>query len=409
MRRPGRVLLGGAFWLASCLGLPGPGGAEEPLRIAATLSQAGPYGPLGQAQLRGYRLCVRDANTQGGVLGRAIELLVEDDRSDPATAARIYERFLGRDRVEAILGPYSSLITDAVADLAEHHRMPMVAAGAAATPIFRKGRAYMFMVHSPGEAYLEGLIDMAARRGLESVAIVHEDTVFPRTIAGGTRALAEARGLRVVLVERYAPGTTDFSAVLAKVRAADPDVLAAATYFDDAVALSRQIQTHAVGPRMFGVTVGGDLPGFYQRLGRTAEFVYGATQWEPELVAPVRAGSLIPVARRYPGAGEFVEAYRKEFPGADLSYHAAAGYAGCRVLLEAIRRAGSLDGAKIRDAILGMQLNTVFGGFKVDADGVQVAHRMLTFQWQDGRKVIVWPDELAVGLPRFPTPPWSKR
>jgi len=56
-----------------------------------------------------------------------------------------------------------------------------------------------------------------------------------------------------------------------------------------------------------------------------------------------------------------------------------------------------------------MDLHTVFGGFKVDRDGVQVAHKMVMFQWQDGKKVIVWPEELAPDKPRFPTPPWSQR
>ncbi len=154
-------------------------------------------------------------------------------------------------------------------------------------------------------------------------------------------------------------GTTDFSAILAKVRAANPDVLAAATYFEDAVAITRQLKELNVNPKMFAVTVGGDLPKFYEILGRGAEFVYGASQWEPELVT-LRAGGLIPIARQYPGAREFVESYRKEFPGAELSYHSAAGYGGCQVLMEAIRRAGSLDSEKIRDAILKMDLNTVY-------------------------------------------------
>jgi branched-chain amino acid transport system substrate-binding protein len=77
--------------------------------------------------------------------------------------------------------------------------------------------------------------------------------------------------------------------------------------------------------------------------------------------------------------------------------------------VEAIRRAGSLDGEKIRDAILKMDLKTVYGAFRVDAGGFQVAHKMVTFQWQDGKKVIVWPEEVAPGKPRFPTPPWSQR
>ena len=81
----------------------------------------------------------------------------------------------------------------------------------------------------------------------------------------------------------------------------------------------------------------------------------------------------------------------------------------CQILVEATKRAGSLDGARIRDAILKLDLNTVFGAFKVDQDGVQIAHKMLLFQWQDGKKVIVWPEDLAPGKARFPTPPWSQR
>jgi branched-chain amino acid transport system substrate-binding protein len=189
---------------------------------------------------------------------------------------------------------------------------------------------------------------------------------------------------------------------------ANPDVLAAGTPVYDTVAITRQLRELNVNPKMFAVTVGVDLPQFYQALGRGGEFVYGPSQWEAELVT-LRAGGLIPIARQYPGAREFVESHLKEFPGAELSYHSAAGYGGCQVLIEAIRRAGSLDREKVRDAILKMDLNTVFGAFKVDPDGVQIAHKMVTFQWQDGKKVIVWPDELAPGKPRFPTPPWSQR
>jgi len=79
------------------------------------------------------------------------------------------------------------------------------------------------------------------------------------------------------------------------------------------------------------------------------------------------------------------------------------------VLTEAVRRDGSLDGDEVRDGILKLDFNTVFGVFKVDADGLQIAHKMVTIQWQDGKRVIVWPEELAQGKPRFPTPPWSQR
>ena len=394
--------------VAASLGLVAYSQAQQPIRIGASVSQTGPYAPFGQNQLRGYHLCIKHANEKGGVLGRRIDLLTQDNQSQPTTAVRIYEKLIAQARVDATLGPYSSPILEAVADASEKHRMPMVAATGATSSIFKKGRRFVFMMHSPAEAFFEGLIDMAAKRGLRTLAVINQDTLFPKAVAQGSIELAKTRGLQVVMTVAYPEGITDFASILSKVRAATPDVLAAATYFDDGVAITRQMKELDVNPRMFGATTGVDLPKFYEVLGRTGEFVYGSTQWEPDLVT-LRAGGLVPIARQYPGAREFVEAYRQEFPGDDLSYHSASGYGGCQVLLEAIRRANSLNSERIREAILRLDINTVFGAFKVNKDGLQIAHKALTFQWQDGKKVIVWPDELAPGKPRFPTPPWRER
>ena len=407
MSRRKAVLIGAlAVVLLGVLAPPGP--AQQPLRIGASLSQTGSFAALGQNRLRGYQLCVKHANEKGGVLGRRIEVLVEDDQSKAETAVAIYEKLIAQDKVDAILGPYSSSITEAVANVSEKYRMPMVAPSATATSIFRKGRKFVFMVPTPAESYMEGLVDLAAKLGLKTIAVIYEDTLFPKASAHGTVDLARKRGLQVVLSEAYPKGHADFAAILGKIKGVNPDVLAASTYFDDAVAIARQLRELNVNPRMFGVTVGGDLPKFHQTLGKAAEFVYGASQWEPELVT-LRAGGLVPIARQYPGAKEFVEAHAREYPGADLSDHTAGGYGGCQTLLEAIKRAGALDGEKIRAALLKLDYHNVNGGFKVDQDGFQIAHKMIMFQWQDGKKVIVWPEDLAPGKARFPTPPWSQR
>jgi branched-chain amino acid transport system substrate-binding protein len=382
--------------------------AQPPIRVGASLALTGQYAVFGQNQHRGYQLCFKHVNEKGGVLGRRIELVRYDDQSQPATAVRLYEQLITQDKVDLIIGPYASPITEAVADVSEKYRMPMVASGAAATSIFRQGRKFVFQVFPRGEVYLEGFVDMAARKGLKTVAVIYRDAIASRELARGAIELARKKGLEVVFVEAYPERTTDFSALLAKVRAANPDALAVASYFEDTVAITRQMKDSNVNPKMYGLTTGVDSLRFYELLGRTVEFIYGVTPWVPELVE-LRAGGLIPIARQYPGAREFVEAHRKEFPGADLSYHTAAGYGGCEILVEAIRRAGSLDSEKLREAILKIDRNTVFGAFRVDRDGAQIAHRLVMFQWQDGKKVIVWPEELAPGQPRFPTPPWSQR
>ena len=144
-----------------------------------------------------------------------------------------------------------------------------------------------------------------------------------------------------------------------------------------------------VNPKAYGVTVGGDLPEFYDTLKTSADFIYGATQWEHVLP--------------YPGNTEFFEAYKKEF-GHEPSYHSAAGYAGCLIYTEAVKRAGSLDADRVREQLFKLEMRTVFGEYKVDQDGFQIAHKMVTFQWQGEKKVTVWPDDLAQGKARFPTP-----
>jgi branched-chain amino acid transport system substrate-binding protein len=303
-----------------------------------------------------------------------------------------------------VLGPYSGFIADPVADVTEKHKMPMMAPVAAFTSIYRKGRKFIFSMMSPAEVLLEGLIDLAAKKGLRTVALIIRDEPAGPGIRQGTIELAKRKGLQVVFADAYPEGTTDFSAILTRVRAANPDVLGVATsVLEDGVAITRQMKALNMNPRMVGFTPAVSGPRFYEVLGRDAEFVYVAATWVPELVE-IRAGGLIPIARQYPGAREFIESSRKEFSGASSN-----AYGACEILVEAVRRAGSLDRAKLRDAISKMDHNTVFGRFRVDRDGVQIGHKMLLLQWQDGKRVIVWPEELAPDKPRFPTPPWSQR
>ena len=373
-----------------------PATAQGPIKIGASLSLTGTYAKLGKNQHEGYQLCQKDLNARGGVLGRKVEFVVYDDQSMPATAVRLYEKLITEDKVEGVMGPYSSPVTEAVANVTEKYRKVMVSPLAATTSIFKKTprRQYIFMVISPAEVYLEGLIDMAAKRGLKTVAVVNEDTLFSKAAASGAAELAKKKGLQVVYQEAYPKGNTDFSALLTKVKATNPDVIAAATYFDDAVALTRQMRELSVNPKMYGVTVGGDLPEFYDTLKQNAEYIYGATQWEHTLP--------------YPGNQEFFDTYKKEF-GHEPSYHSAAGYAGCLIYSEAVKRAGSLDADKVREQLLKLETKTIFGEYKVDADGFQIAHKMVTFQWQGEKKVTVWPDDLAKGKAKFPTPPWNAR
>jgi branched-chain amino acid transport system substrate-binding protein len=303
--------------VAFVIGASSPSEAQEAIRIGATMSQTGAYSTQGVPARNGYLLCQKHVNEKGGILGRKIEFLIFDDKSDAKTAPSLYEKLIVEDKVDAVMGPYGSPLTEAVAPVTEKHRKVMLTPLAATTSIWEQGRRYIFMQLAPSELFLAGLIDIGARNGLKTVALITEDTIFPKSAAKGTIDFAKKKGMDVVIHEEYAKGNKDFSAILAKVKAANPDVLGVASAnLSDFIIVARQMKGLDINVKMFGNT--GAVAEFQQELGKTAEFAYGTSAWEPSLP--------------YPGVKEFVEAYQKEF-NKPPSFHAAGAYAGCQLFM----------------------------------------------------------------------------
>ena len=373
-----------------------PSTAQQPIQLGVSLSITGKqYSIQGGYGREGYLLCQKHVNAQGGVLGRPIEFVIYDDGSDEKTAVRLYEKLIAEDKVDAVLGPYGSAITDAVADVTEKHRKLMIAPMAATTSIWEKGRRYLIMMFAPVEGLSEGLLDLAARNGLKRLAVIKLDGLVANAAAKGASELAKRNGLELVYSETYPNGTTDFSDLLNKVKATKPDVLVAASIrLQDLVTITRQMRGVGLNVAMFSAVPYGLLPDYYKQLGKEAEFVYSGSFWETGLA--------------YPGNREFVAAYEKEF-NRTPAVQSAGAYAGCQLLAEMVRRTRSLDSDRLREALLTLKTKTIVGDFAVDERGFQIAHKAITIQWQDGKQVVVWPEELASGKVRFPTPPWSGR
>ena len=373
-----------------------PSLAQQPIRIGVSLSITGKqYSVQGGYAREGYLLCQKQVNAQGGVLGRPIQFVIHDDTSDEKTAARLYEKLIAEDKVDAVLGPYGSAITEAVADVTEKHGKLMIAPMAATTSIWEKGRRYLIMMLAPAEGISEGLLDLAARNGRKRLAVIKLDGLVANAAAKGAAELAKRNGLELIFSETYPAATTDFSDILTRVKATRPDILVAASVrLQDLVTITRQMKDVDLNVGMFSAVPYGLLPDYEKQLGKEAEFVYSGSFWETGLP--------------YPGNREFVAAYEMEFNRAP-AVQSAGAYAACRLLAETVRRTGSLDSDKLREALLTLETKTVLGDFAIDERGFQTAHKAITIQWQDGKQVVVWPDELASGKLRFPTPPWSAR
>lgn len=367
--------------------------AQEPIRIGATMSLSGAYSIQGIPAHNGYLLCADEINARGGLLNRPVEFVIYDDQSDSQTAIDLYEKLITEDKVDAVMGPYGSTLTEAVAPVTEKYRMVHISPLAATTSIWEKDREYLFMVLPPAELFLAGLIDMAHSNGLTNVAVIYENALFPAAAAAGAKQRVLDLEMNLVLHEAYPSGTVDFTPVLNRIKENDTQVLAmAASSLSDFISVVQQMKENEISVAMFGTS--GAVNEFQQVLGEDAEYVYGLSAWEPGLITP--------------GIESFVTGYQNRF-GIEPSFHAAGAYGSCQLFEEAVKLANSLDSDEIRDQLLKLEITTVFGDFKVDERGYQIANKGLFIQWQDGKKVIVWPDDIAESEARFPTPLWNQR
>jgi branched-chain amino acid transport system substrate-binding protein len=274
--------------------------------------------------------------------------------------------------------------------------MPFVAYGAASSPIWEKGRRYILGINAVAEDYQKGAVHLAKQFGVKKAAVIGEDSLFPRQSGKGAKDWAKKLGIDIVLDENYPQKQTDFTALLQKIRAAGAEAIFSNSYFADAAAQLRQLREQNINLKLFASTVGPGLPNFPEQLGNTADYVLGFSQWEP-----------LPNLLKNPGMKEYIEAYEKRF-GEKPNYHAGNAYGGLQVTEAAVKKAGSFDNEKVREALATIETMTIFGRYKADEKGMN-AHEGLTFQILKGQRKIVWPEKFAETKPELPMPDWSKR
>ncbi len=374
----------------------GPVWAAGEVVIGGAISQTGQYAEPAGRQVNSIKMWVDEVNARGGLLGKKVVLKLLDDKSDVQTSIKLYEKLITEDKVDVVLGPYSSGITEAVANVTERYKKPFVAYGAAASTIWKKGRKYIFNIVAVAEDYQKGAVHLCKQIGVKRIAIIGQDSLFPRQSGIGAEEWAKKLGIEVVLKENYPAKQMDFTALLQKIKAAGAEAIISNSYFGDSSSQVRQMRELNLNFKLYSSTVGPGLPKFSEQLGSTAEYVLGFSQWEP-----------LPDVLKHPGMKEYIEHYTKLY-GERPNYHAGSTYGALQVTEAAIKKAGSFDGDKLRAALASLDIETVFGRYKVDAHGMN-AHEGITFQILQGKRKVVWPEKWAETKAELPMPQWSKR
>lgn len=302
--------------------------AAEPLRIGFFSPVSGPGAPDGTSALRGAQLAVEYLNGRGGVLGRSVELVHYDDRTNAAEAVNVATRLVQVDRVPvAVSGSYSGP-TRSAAGVFQRNRVPLVAAYAVHPDIPATG-SYVFSAGMP--AAVEGKVaayiavrDLGARR----ISVLTMDIDAGVSISNPFIQKARELGAEIVSEDRYSPGETDFRPILRRLRRLDPDVIYATAYFAEAAQLVTQLRELGMTQTVVGME-GFDSPVFLELAkGDSAEGTIFTTDLDRDSSRPIVRWFLQEFKRRY---------------GTDADMVGASAFTAVQLVAEAIRRAGGTD------------------------------------------------------------------
>ena len=359
-----------------------------PLRIGISLGLSGEYAVPTAMMKNAYRLWQSDVNRRGGILGREVEVIIRDDKSDPATARRIYEEFILRDKLDFVFGPYSSTNTAVVAPLINQQGYPTLAPGSASDQLWKQGYTNLFGIKQTGSRYALGFLALAADAGIKRIAIVHTDNPFCKDMAFGAIKWAAEYDLQITFRGLLDKDSGNLDALAAAARKSGAEALLIAGLFEEAVNMRRALKRINWTPVAYFASVGPALDAYLNALGAEAQGAISFSSWEPRDDLGL------------PGSHAFAQAYRNAF-GAVPGYHAAEAYASGQILDKAIQKAGSVDRALVREELFRLDTVSIVGRFAVDRTGSQTKRDSLLTQWQSGRREIIWPAAVRTAAPLF--------
>jgi branched-chain amino acid transport system substrate-binding protein len=368
--------------------------------LGSAISLTGKYATNGVHAQKGYEYAITKIKEKGGVKidGKCynFKVIYYDDESKGDRGATLAERLISQDKVQYMLGPYSSGMTKAIAPVTEKYKIPMVEAEGASRSLFNKGYKYLFAVLSTSEQYLASAISLAAEKAKESgrsvssikVAIAVENDPFSLDIRAGVAEDAARFGMKVVIDEKLPRDLSDMSAILTKVKLLKPDVLIVSGHSKGAATAVRQIGEQNIKVPMIAIThcEAADVTG---KFGDAANDFLCSTQWSETLSYK---DPLFGSAAQYEKG--FKAAY-PEYGTKKVPYQTAQASAAVYVYMDAFQRAGSMDKEKVRDALSATDMKTFYGGIKFSAAGNNIAKPMVLRQIQNGKYVVVAPSEFA--------------
>ncbi len=385
--------------------------AAEKFRIGFAVALTGIFGKAGAMVRDAYQIWADRVNEDGGILVKGkrypVELIFYDDQSTPATSAKLVEKLISDDRVDLLLGGYGSSQVFAASAVAEKYRYPMISGGASSNKLFERGFKYYFSTLGKATEEVKGCVGIVQTMDPRprTAAIVGADILFTSLACEGYKKYAPASGLEVIHFELFPLGLADYNSMLIKVKYKNPHVLLVGSHLMVAIKTMKSLKEIDFAPKLVAFSYGPTVPDFVTQLGKDAEYAVAASEWTPNL--PYR-GPVFGTAR------EFHTRYVRTYQRAP-DYVEAAATGGAVVQQMTIQKLGITPPVKEKDRVALMEelhrvdMDTFYGHIRFGADGANVAHPPVAIQIQDGKRVNVFPADVAEAEPRLPFKPWKER
>src|SRR4051794_15682694 len=393
-------LIAGALALAvgGCGGGDDNGGASsggsssnasntKPLKIGASLPLTGDFSEPGKAAQQGYKVWESMINEKGGLLGRKVQLVIKDDASNQNTVVSDYNALISGDKVDLLLGTFSSLLNLPASAVAERAKMLYVEPAGGNPDIFSRGFKMVFFSQQAtaahqGDVWAKWLTSLPADKRPKTAAYPTLDDPFTTPTSEGIEAILKPAGIKTVYRKTYTADTKNFDSIANAVKAKNPDLVVAGTQFEDGVGFLRALGKTGFTPKWLYQT---NAPSFGDQYAKGV----GADNTEGVFYAVSHSQD-----SDTPGNKQFVAKYQQMFGGDLVPEDAADAFAAASVLqatVDANKTVAKADQLKLADWLRSNTVPTVLGDLSWNADGSPKG-QFLVGQWQSGKPEIVLPD-----------------
>src|SRR3954465_1611947 len=388
--------------LAACgssSGSSGGGDDDGPIVVGISLPLTGDFSQPGGEARKGYEIWADQVNASGGLLGRKVKLTITDDASNQDTVVTDYTKLITQDKVDLLLGTFSSLLNFPASAVAEKNGMLYVEPAGGAPKMFDRGFEKLFFAqqatapHQP-DVFVDYIKSLPEDQRPKTAAYPTQDDPFTTPVIESMQQQLEALGVQTVYSTTYPADATNFQTIASAIATAKPDLIAQGAVFEDGVGLVRSLQQLNYSPKMLFQTSAPSNAGQYSEgIGvANTEGVFYTVSWNEKAATPHNK--------------EFVDAYAKAYDGGIPAEDAADAYAAAQVLQAAAEAVGSLDQNKMGEWLHSNEVETILGPLAWDETGAPTKDFLLA-QWQNGAPEIVAPDAAATVDKVVVKTPWQ--